>query len=192
MMNGITLNNPEGGRAIWAFWGGLNDITRYQNVQSGISASSQTFGGIGGFSNINARATAIRKGTKISYALANRSYSHRFMITHSTGMMENGFAVAISASGRYADEGYVEGTFYRGASYFLSLEKKLNEKHSLGLVAFGAPTVQGRRSISTQETYDLTGNNYYNSYWGYQNGEKRNSRVRNNHKPRIMLNHYFK
>jgi hypothetical protein len=192
MMNGITLNSPEGGRAIWAFWGGLNDITRYQNVQSGISASSQTFGGIGGFSNINARATAIRKGTKISYALANRSYSHRFMITHSTGMMENGFAVAISASGRYADEGYVEGTFYRGASYFLSLEKKLNEKHSLGLVAFGAPTVQGRRSISTQETYDLTGNNYYNSYWGYQNGEKRNSRVRNNHKPRIMLNHYFK
>ncbi len=31
MMNGITLNNPENGRAIWAYWGGLNDITRYQN-----------------------------------------------------------------------------------------------------------------------------------------------------------------
>ncbi len=191
MMNGITLNNPEGGRAIWAFWGGLNDITRYQNSKSGINASSQTFGGIGGFSNINARATAVRKGTKISYAAANRSYKHRVMVTHSTGMMENGFAVAISASGRYSGEGYVEGTFYRGASYFISLEKKLNDRHSLGLVGFGAPTVQGRRSISTQETYDLTGDNYYNNYWGFQNGEKRNSRVRNNHKPHLMLNHYF-
>ena len=191
-MNGITLNNPEGGRAIWAFWGGLNDITRYQESKSGISASSYNFGGIGGFSNIDARATSIRKGSKISYAYANRSYNHRIMITHSTGMMDNGMAVVISASKRSSNEGYVEGTFYNGASYFLSIEKKFNEKHTLGVVGFGAPTIQGKRSISTQETYDLTGNNYYNSYWGYQNGEKRNSRIRNNHKPRIILTHYFK
>ncbi|MBL4592842.1 MAG: TonB-dependent receptor plug domain-containing protein, partial [Flavobacteriales bacterium] len=49
-MNGLTLNEPEGGRAIWAFWGGLNDITRYQESKSGISASSYNFGGIGGYS----------------------------------------------------------------------------------------------------------------------------------------------
>lgn len=190
-MNGLNLNDPESGRAIWAFWGGLNDITRYQESKPGISASSYSFGGIGGFSNINARASAIRKGSRISYAMANRSYQHRVMVTHGTGMMDNGFAVAVSASTRLSNEGYVDGTYYNAASYFLSIEKKLNSKHSLGLVAYGAPTVQGKRSISTQETYDLTGNNYYNSYWGYQNGEKRNSRIRNNHKPMIMLNHYF-
>ncbi|MGB0886878.1 MAG: TonB-dependent receptor [Vicingaceae bacterium] len=190
-MNGITLNNQEGGRAIWAFWGGLNDITRYQESKAGISASSYNFAGIGGYSNINARATAIRKGTKVSYAAANRSYRNRVMVTHSTGMMSNGWAIVASASKRWSEEGYVEGTYYNGASYFLSVEKKFNAKHSIGLVGYGAPTVQGKRSISTQETYDLTGNNYYNSYWGYQNGEKRNSRIRTNHKPRIMLNHYF-
>jgi hypothetical protein len=113
------------------------------------------------------------------------------MLTHSTGMMDNGVAVAISASTRWSEEGYVDGTYFNGASYFLSIEKKLNEKHSLGLVGYGAPTIQGRRSISTKETYELTGNNYYNSYWGYQNGEKRNSRIRNNHKPRLILSHYF-
>ena len=114
------------------------------------------------------------------------------MVTHSTGMMKNGFAIAVSASKRWANEGYVDGTFYNGGSYLLSIEKKINDKHTIGLVGYGAPTSQGKRSISTQETYDLTGNNYYNSYWGYQGGEKRNSRVRTNHKPRIMLNHYFK
>ncbi|MDT8412897.1 MAG: TonB-dependent receptor [Vicingaceae bacterium] len=190
-MNGVTLNNPETGRAIWALWGGLNDITRYQETKNGISSSPLTFGGIGGSSNINARPTTIRKGTNISYALANRTYNHRIMATHSTGMMDNGMAVAVSASGRYSDEGYVDGTFYSGASYFISIEKKLNNKHSLGFVGFAAPTVQGRNSITTQETYDLTGNNFYNSYWGYQDGEKRNSRVRNTHQPRLMLNHYF-
>jgi len=191
-MNGVGLNSPEGGRAIWAFWGGLNDITRTQESKAGISASPYSFGGIGGFSNINARATAIRKGTKVSYGSANRSYRNRLMVTHSTGMMKNGFAIAVSASKRWAGEGYVDGTFYNGGSYLLSIEKKINDKHTIGLVGYGAPTSQGKRSISTQETYDLTGNNYYNSYWGFQGGEKRNSRVRTNHKPRIMLNHYFK
>lgn len=190
-MNGVTLNNPETGRAIWALWGGLNDITRYQETKNGISSSPLTFGGIGGSSNINARPTSVRKGTNISYALANRTYNHRIMATHSTGMMDNGMAVAVSASGRYSDEGYIDGTFYSGASYFVSIEKKLNNKHSIGFVGFAAPTVQGRNSITTQETYDLTGNNFYNSYWGYQNGEKRNSRVRNTHQPRLILNHYF-
>ena len=192
MMNGVTLNSPDNGRAIWAYWGGLNDITRYQNSKAGIHANSLVFGGIGGASNINARASAQRKGSRVSYGFSNRSYNHRVMATHSTGMMSNGLAVTVSGSVRYSNEGYVEGTYYRAGAYFLSLEKKLNDKHSVGFVGFGSPTVQGRSSISTQETYDLTDNNFYNSYWGMQDGKKRNSRERRTHKPMMMLNHYFK
>ena len=190
-MNGINLNDPENGRAIWAYWGGLNDITRYQETKPGITASPYSFSGLGGFSNINARASSLRKGTRFSYAAANRTYRNRVMLTHSTGMMNNGWAFSLSGSLRWSDEGYVEGTHYTGASYFLSAEKKINKQHSFGLAAYGAPTSQGLSSITTQETYDLTDNNFYNSYWGYQNGEKRNSRVRYNHKPRIIASHYF-
>lgn len=191
MMNGVTLNDQETGRSVWANWGGLNDITRYQENKNGIASSQLTFGGIGGSSNISARASAQRKGNRVSYAYANQSYDHRLMYTTSTGMMANNLAVTVSGSLRYSDEGYVEGTFFRGGSYFLSIEKKLNDKHSLGFVVYGSPTVSGGKSISTQETYDLTGNNQYNSYWGYQAGAKRNSRIRNNHIPMMMLNHYF-
>lgn len=191
MMNGVTLNDQETGRSIWANWGGLNDITRYQETKNGIASSQLTFGGIGGYSNIVARASSQRKGNRVSYALANQTYDHRLMYTTSTGLMANNLAVTVSGSLRYSNEGYVEGTFYRSGSYFISIEKKLNDKHSLGFVGYGAPTVSGGKSISTQETYDLTGNNQYNSYWGYQAGEKRNSRVRNSHKPMLMLNHYF-
>ena len=191
MMNGVTLNSPENGRAVWAYWGGLNDITRYQESKNGIASSQLGFGGIGGYSNISARASVQHKGNRVSYAYANQSYDHRLMYTTSTGMMANNLAVTVSGSLRYSNEGYVEGTFYRAGSYLLSIEKKFNDKHSLGFVGYGAPTISGGRSISTQETYDLTGNNQYNSYWGYQAGEKRNSRVRNTHKPMMMLNHYF-
>ena len=119
------------------------------------------------------------------------------MLTHSTGLMPNGWAITASGSYRWSEEGYVEGTYFSGASYFLSVEKKINSKHSFGLVGFGAPTVQGRSGIAVQEAFDLTGDNYYNPYWGYQtdgdSGErvKRNARERDNHRPSVFLTHYW-
>ena len=50
----------------------------------------------------------------------------------------------------------------------LSIEKKVNSKHTFNIMGFGSPTVQGRQGISLQEAYDLTGENFYNPYWGYQ------------------------
>ena len=60
----------------------------------------------------------------------------------------------------------------------------------------GAPTVQGRQIIAIQETYDLTGDNFYNPYWGYQTQndgslKKRNARTPDNHKPYMTLGHYW-
>lgn len=197
MMNSIPMNDPESGWAIWAYWGGLNDITRYPESKNGINTGGLDFGGIGGYSNISLRASDIRKGSRVSYALTNRSYRNRAIVTHSSGMNDKGWAFAFSGAFRYSKEGYVEGSHFNGGSYFASIEKKINEKHSLNLAGFGAPTVQARSGIAVQETYDLTGNNYYNPYWGYQTSEatgerqKRNARVRDNHKPYVFLTHYF-
>lgn len=196
MMNGIPMNSAENGWAIWSFWGGLNDVTRYPQTGTGISTNDANFGGIGGYSNIDLRASRFRAGSRLSYAATNRTYRNRVMLTHATGLMKNGWAVAASLSTRWSKEGYVEGTSYSAMSYFLSIEKKINDKHTVGLAGFGAPTVQGRSGLAVQEAYDLTGNNYYNPYWGYQtmpDGEvvKRNSRVRNNHIPYAFLTHYF-
>ena len=55
----------------------------------------------------------------------------------------------------------------------------------------GAPTERGAQQAATQEAYDLVGNNYYNPNWGWQDGKKRNARVRNNHEPVVMLNYTF-
>lgn len=191
LLNGMPGNDPESGFAIWAYWGGLNDITRYPEVKTGLTSSQSTFGGLLGYTNISLNASSKRKGTRVSYAATNRTYTNRLMLTHSTGWTKNNWAFSFSLSGRYSKEGYVDGTFYRGFSYFAAAEKKFSDKHSMNLAIFAAPTVQGRQGIAVQEAYDLTGNNYYNSYWGYQNGEKRNARVRNNHVPYIILSDEF-
>ncbi|HEX2617425.1 MAG TPA: hypothetical protein VHL57_07770, partial [Flavobacteriales bacterium] len=186
------VNDLETGLASFSNWGGLNDVTRWMETRTGISASRYNFGGIGGYSEVNLRATDLRKGYRLSYALSNRTYVHRVMATYNTGMMANGWAFSLSASRRWSNEGYVPGTWYDAGAYFLSVEKKLNAKHSIGFVGLGAPTLQGRQSVAVQEAYDLTDDHYYNPSWGYQDGEKRNARVSNDHKPLFILTHYYK
>lgn len=191
-MMGAPMNDQESGWAIWSVWGGLNDITRYPVSKTGIATSEFGFGGLAGYSDINLRPTNFRPGTRISQAITNRTYRHRTMVTHSTGVMENGLALTFSGSMRWANTGYIEGTYYSAGSYFLSVEKIVNDQHSFGFAGFGAPTIQGRAGLAIQEVYDLLGTNYYNPYWGYQNGEARNARVRNNHKPTVFLFYDYK
>ena len=190
-INGVNFNGLERGGFNYSMLGGLSDATKIKDEFDGLQPNSYSFGGIGGSTNINMLASAIPMGSKVGVALSNRSYKYRTSFMHSTGMMNNGWAFAASGVLRYANEGINEGTFYNSGAYFLSAEKKLNDKHSLSLVTFGAPTQRGQSSPSTQEAYYLSNSIYYNSYWGYQDGKKRNSRVVKSFDPTVILNHDF-
>jgi hypothetical protein len=190
-MNGVNLNDMESGRVYWSSWGGLNDALRNSEILNGITAAQFSYGGIGGATNMEVRASSYSPTTKFTYSHANRSYNNRIMLTYATGLMENGWAFTFSGSRRWAQEGYVKGTSYDAFSYFLAIEKKFNDQHSLGFVGYGTPNKRGGATAVVQEAYDLAGSNYYNPYWGFQNGEIRNSRVSNYHKPMMMLTHYW-
>ncbi|MDR1983356.1 MAG: hypothetical protein LBQ28_00810 [Prevotellaceae bacterium] len=191
-VNGMKMNEAERGQPVFSLWGGLNDAVRNQIYSNGLSPSDETFGSFGGITNINMRASSFRKQIKVSYSAANAQYRHRLMVTASTGMMQNNWSVVASASRRAGNEGYIEGNFYDAWAYFLGIEKKINEQHSIALTAFAAPVERGMQSGSTDEVYNLLGDNYYNSNWGWQDGKKRNSRVRKTHQPVFILNHYWK
>ena len=191
-MNGTEMNDMESGRAYWSSWGGLNEVTWNKDIRTGIVSSESAFGGVGGVNQMIVRPSLFRKEFRFSYSSANRSYRNRLMATYATGLLANGWSFVVSASRRWAKQGYVEGTFYDAWAYFVGVEKKFNNKHSLSLIVFGSPNKRGRQGVSVQEAYDLSDNNYYNPYWGYQNGEKRNARVGNYHQPMTMLTWYWK
>ncbi len=190
-MNGININDAENGRANWSEFGGLNDVMRNKEAYNGVTANPFAFGSIGGSTNIVTRASMQRKQIKLTYSLSDRTYTNRVMLTYSTGLMKNNWAFTVSGSYRGGSNGYVKGVFYDAWAYFAAAEKKLNSHHSLSLTVYGSPTKRGLQGSSTQEAYDLTGSNYYNPNWGYQNGEVRNAKVRNFHEPMTMLTHYW-
>jgi hypothetical protein len=191
MINGVTMNKVYDGRPQWSNWGGLNDATRNQEFTSGLAPSDYTFGGILGTQEINTRASIYRKGSRISFSGTNTNYTWRTMATHASGMSTNGWAYVVSASGRGAKEGFFEGTDYDAKSLFASVEKKFNEHHSLNFTSIYAENSRGKSSPNTEEVRALAGETY-NSYWGWQDGKKRNSRDKVVDEPILMLTHYWK
>jgi hypothetical protein len=191
MINGIIMNKLYDGRPQWSNWGGLNDATRNQEFTMGSAPSDYTFGSALGTQEINTRASFYRPGSRISMSGTNTNYSWRTMGTHASGMNKDGWAYVISASRRWAEEGYFEGTDYAANSLFASVEKKINDKHSLNLTSIYAQNSRGKNSPNTQEVTDLMGVKY-NSYWGWQDGKKRNSRDKDVEEPMVMLSHYWK
>ncbi len=191
MINGIVMNKIYDGRPQWSNWGGLNDATRNQEFTMGSAPSDYTFGGVLGTQEINTRASIYRKGSRVSFSGTNTNYSWRTMGTIASGMDSDGWAFVVSASRRWAEDGYFDGTNYAANSLFASVEKKLSDNHSLNFTSIFAQNKRGKSSPNTDEVTRLKGIKY-NSYWGYQEGEKRNSRYKEIEEPIFMLSHFWK
>ncbi|MBO5717555.1 MAG: carboxypeptidase regulatory-like domain-containing protein [Alistipes sp.] len=188
-LNGIRFNDALTSYGPWSLWSGLNDATRNQEITSGLTMSDFGVGGIGGTTNINARASQLRKGFRASVVNSTQLYRFRAMVSYASGQLDNGWSYGFTLSTRQGGNGYVEGVYYNAYGYFFSAEKAFNNKHRLSATIMAAPTQRGAQQASTQEAYDLFGDNYYNPNVGYQNGKLRNSRVRTMHEPIAMLNY---
>lgn len=190
LINGIEMNKLFNGRPQWSNWGGLNDVLRNQELTTGLAPSAYNFGGVLGTTNINVRASEYREGGRLTYSSSNRSYTNRAMLSYASGLREDGWAFTVMGSYRWGNEGYQDATLYDAKSFFASVEKKINDKHSLNFTSIYAFNRRGKSSVVTQEAYDLKGIKY-NEYWGWQDGEKRNSRIKTIEEPILLLNHYW-
>ncbi len=192
MMNGVRLNSLENGTAGWSTWGGMNDVIRFMDMKTGLGSSRSTFGDVGGFFNLNVFASSFRKGLRVTYSQGNRIFKERATLTYASGLLPSGWAFSFSGTARYAAEGYIPGTSFMGFGYFLGADKKFNDNHTLSFVGFGAPITQGRASYDTDEAFNLTGDKHYNSFWGFQNGQVRNSRVSTTNVPTAIISEVWK
>lgn len=191
LINGIEMNKMNDGRPLWSNWGGLNDMQRNQVFTNGLPASDYQFGHLGGTTNIIMRASKYQKGGRISMATSNRSYTGRMMASYASGEEKNGWFYAFSMARRFATEAYMDGSLYDANSFFMTMEKKFKDSHSLNVSAIYTPNIRGRSAPMTEEVMSLKGRTY-NPYWGFQNNEIRNSRMREVREPILMLNHYWK
>lgn len=192
-INGIYLNDLARGRFSYSSLGGMTSRAfRNKTNVIGLGAASFGFGDIGGATNFNTAAADYAPGFNGSVSYTNSNYMLRAMATYSTGLNKHGWALTVSAIGRYADEGVVPGTFYNSFGYFLALQKVFNPQHSITLTTWGAPTQRATSSPVTEEAVELADDYLYNPNWGWYQGEKRSSRITETFDPTTIINWIWK
>ncbi|MBQ5776044.1 MAG: carboxypeptidase-like regulatory domain-containing protein, partial [Bacteroidaceae bacterium] len=188
-INGIDFTDTERGRFNYSSLGGLNNATRNKDIVHGLEQNGFGYGSLTGATNINTLAADYAAGSQVGLAYTNRAYNLRAQATYATGLMNNGWAFTGSVVYRWAEKGRAEGTSYSSLAYFFAAQKKW-ANHSLALTVWNNHTERGQSSASTQEVYDYRGI-YYNSYWGYQDGKVRNSRIVQTMDPTVLLNYIW-
>lgn len=189
--SGVRLNDAITGYSPYSLWTGLNEVTRAKDSSTGLESSDYATGGYNGATNIFGNPSNVRPGLRASVLTNSAMYRLRLMLTYGSGPLDNGWSYAVSASARIGGNDYIKGVYYRSFAYYLGAEKKFNSQNRLAIMHFATPGERGAQNASTQEVYNLMGDNMYNSNWGYQDGKVRNSRVRKTFEPVTVLKYTY-
>lgn len=123
--------------------------------------------------------SALAEHHRLRVQLSSRSYRLGSYFS-SVGRLDSLWHYSLLVGGRWGRDGNVEGVFTDEENLWLSAERVWGEgvRRSLQMALMIAPTMRSERSWNTEEVFALSGNRHYNSYWGYQQGKVRSSRIR--------------
>ena len=185
MLNGQPINGMEDGKMYWSNWSGMNDIANVVQIQRGLGASKLAISSVGGTVNFVMRSTSKSEGGFAYAGFANDNYL-KTTFSYDTGQKDNGWSTSMLLT-HWQGDGYSEGTFGQGQTYFLSLGYKMNDKHNFNFLMTGAPQWHDQNFTKSIATYLEKGRKYNNNY-GYYGDRYLTERRNFYHKPVFNLN----
>ncbi|MGQ9864418.1 MAG: TonB-dependent receptor [Bacteroidia bacterium] len=190
LINGIPVNDMENARIYWSNWATLSDLTQEIQVQKGIGNARIAIPSIGGTVNITTFPPQAEKQFSF-YAENSNVYHARLGFTYHSGLSPKGWALTLGGQ-RVVGAGYIAGTDLSVWGYYAALSKNLAANHRLVLQGLGSPQWHYQRfTYLTQKDMDKGTSPFFNSDYGYLDGQ-RYANFRNfYHKPLISLSHYW-
>ena len=185
MLNGQPINGMEDGKMYWSNWSGMNDIANVVQIQRGLGASKLAISSVGGTVNFVMRSTSKQQGGFAYAGFANDNYL-KTTFSYDTGENDNGWSTSFLLT-HWQGDGYAEGTFGQGQTYFFSLGYKMNDKHNFNFLMTGAPQWHDQNFTKSIATYLDKGRKYNNNY-GYYGDQYLTERRNFYHKPVFNLN----
>ncbi|WP_324024998.1 carboxypeptidase-like regulatory domain-containing protein [Maribacter sp. BPC-D8] len=188
LLNGQPINGMEDGKMYWSNWSGLNDIASGVQIQRGLGSSKLAISSVGGTVNFVTKATEMNEGGFAYATVANDNYI-KTTAGYNTGVSEKGWGLSVMLS-HWQGDGYNEGNYGEGQTYFISAGFRPNEKHGFNLLLTGAPQFHDQnftKSIADYQQYGVR----YNNNWGTYNGVYKTERRNFYHKPVANLNWDF-
>ncbi|KFF22164.1 TonB-dependent receptor [Chryseobacterium sp. JM1] len=199
MVNGMPVNDMEGGTVYFSNWTGLSDVTSFMQVQRGLGSSKLAIASVGGTMNFITKSADMKKGGIVRLGVGNNDFL-KTSFAYNTGKSDKGWSTSFLMS-RQSGSTYIQNTDYESYAYYFALGWEPNKKHNFQFTITGAPQWHDQRSyaptISDYVRYnpdnDGTPDRTYNSDWGYYtNAEGRRVALSNRsnyyNKPVIMFN----
>lgn len=176
MVNGMPVNDMEGGSVYFSNWTGLADVTSFMQTQRGLGSSKLGIASVGGTMNFVTRTADMKKGGVVRLGLGNNDYL-KTSFAYNTGKSENGWASSFLMS-RTSGATYAENTDFEAYAYYFALGWEANKKHNFQFTLTSSPQWHDQRTYaSTIFNYikfnpDNDGSPYrqYNSDFGYKTG----------------------
>ncbi|OPB85866.1 TonB-dependent receptor [Elizabethkingia ursingii] len=199
MVNGMPVNDMEGGAVYTSNWTGLSDVTSAIQVQRGLGSSKLAIASVGGTVNYITRSADMKQGGVIRLGVGNNDYL-KTSFAYNTGKTQNGWSSSFLMS-RDAGSKYAENTQYESYAYYFALGFQPSKKHNLQFMITSSPQWHNQRFSSValgdyikyNPDHDGTPYREYNSDWGYYTRpdgtrEKIANKANYYAKPVIMLN----
>jgi len=189
MLNGIPINGIENGLVYWSNWLGLSNAAAKIQIQKGPGLANLGNSAVGGSVNIITHTATEKYGGVLQYQISSYG-NQQISFSLNSGRLSNGWEISMMGS-YLRGPGYVDATYVRGGSYFLSLNKTFNTKHKLSVTLLGAPQQHGQRTLKLTNNENNLYGNKFNKDWGSYNGQINNASENFYHKPFLSLNHYL-
>ena len=189
MLNGQPINGMEDGKMYWSNWSGMNDVASTVEIQRGLGASKLAISSVGGTVNFLMNSNNVREGGFVYAGVANDDYL-KTTYSYNTGKSDDGWATSFLLT-HWQGDGYNEGSFGQGQTYFFSVGKEINEKHSVNFLLTGAPQWHDQNFSKSISTY-LEKGRKYNNNWGMYGDQYLTERRNFYHKPVMNLNWDYK
>ena len=189
LLNGQPINGMEDGKMYWSNWSGMSDVANAVQVQRGLGSSKLAISSVGGTVNIVSKTTDKKQGGYVRYMSGNDSYV-KTTASYDSGLQDNGWAYSVLIDHWQAHRKYAVGTAGQGQTYFFSVGKKFNEKHSLNFLLTGSPQWHDQNFSKSKEFYAQNGIKA-NTNTGFFEGERFTERRNFYHKPIANINWDF-
>ncbi len=188
LLNGQPINSMEDGTMYWSNWSGMNDISSAIQIQRGLGASKLAISSVGGTVNFVTNTTNKKEGGFLYAGIANDDYV-KTTLAYNTGRNEKGWGSSFMFS-HWQGDGYNEGNFGEGQTYFISVGYKPNDTHNFNFLITGAPQYHDQNFAKPISNY-LDYGRRYNNNWGTYQGQYITERRNFYHKPVANLNWDF-
>ncbi|MCE3075398.1 TonB-dependent receptor [Chryseobacterium gwangjuense] len=177
MVNGMPVNDMEGGTVYMSNWTGLSDVTSFMQVQRGLGSSKLAIASVGGTMNFITKSADMKQGGVVRLGIGNNDYL-KTSFAYNTGKSQNGWSSSFLLA-RQAGGTYIENTDYESYTYFFALGYQPSKKHNLQFMITSSPQWHDQRSfaptisnfIKYNPDHDGTPYRQYNSDFGYRTDE---------------------